>query len=156
MYEKNKFLLQQFFKSDELKIHNFNNMWVQLSKKIKPYQKEIEKNLKRIGYFELIESSIFDLKDIYTKYQTLWKTSRTVQGISLQQLKKYSLILFSNPNEGVLNGLYDNPEQFDDFLEALIKKNSQTYLRKLFSDLLYYYPENRHLLFKRLKNCTTV
>ena len=151
MYEKNKFLLQRFFKSAELKTDNFNNMWLQLQKTIRPYQKDVEENLKRIGDFEFGDSSMLNLKDIYTEYQTLWETSRTIQGISVQQLKKYLLILFSNPNGGVLNGLYDNPEQFDDFLEFLIKKNSQACLRKLFSELLYYYPKDKNLLFKRLK-----
>ena len=151
MYKQNNFFLKSFFKNEELKEKDFDDIWNQLSKKIQPYQKEIEKNIKKIGSFDIEDLSSINLKDIYSEYQSIWKQYRTVEGVNLKKLKEFFFILFSNLNEGVLSGIYDNPEQFDDFLKALIKKNNQIYLRRLFSDLLYYYPEDNHLLFKRLK-----
>ena len=151
MYKQNRLFLKSFFKNERLKVYNFHNIWEQLSQKIRPYQKEIERNVKKIGYFDLGNVPSINLRDIYNEYQNIWKKYRTVKEINPKQLKKYFLILFSNPNEGVPSGLYDNPDQFNDFLEALIKKNKQSYLKRFISDLLYYYPEDKDVLFKSLK-----
>ena len=80
----------------------------------------------------------------------IWKRHKTVKEMSNKELRGLLLILFPNPNEGVEQGLYDNLEQFDDFLNTLTQKNKQLYLKKLILELLYHYPENENILFNRL------
>ena len=146
-----KFFLKDFFKYRDSRRKSFDVLWNNTGKKVEQYEKEIQKNIKKMGDVEAVNFSIPGLKDIYNEYQNIWKKYRTVKESNPKQLKKYFLILFSNPKEGVLNGLYDNPEQFDDFLEALIKKNKQRYLKILISILLEHYPKEKHLLFERLR-----
>ena len=153
MDKKNKFALKSFFKDEGLKPYNFDIIWNQMRKKIEPYQKEIKKNIKKMGDSDDIRKMPnFSLKNIYDEYQQIWKEHQTVKTIKTRQLKQYFFILFPNPNEGLPIGLYDNPKQFNDFLSALILKNKQSYLKKLVSDLLFHYPKDKPLLFERLKN----
>lgn len=150
MYSENKFFLKSFIKNEGLKENNFNGIWNKLSVKTQAYQKEIERNIKKIGDFEAKDPTAFNLKDIYKEHQNLWNIKGTLEGVDSKKLRNYLQILFANPNEGIPAGLYDNTEQFDDFLEALIKQNKQTLLKRLFAELLYHYPTD-NLFFKRLE-----
>ena len=150
MSSENNFFFKSFFKDEGLKENYFKVIWDKLSRKIQVFQKKIEENIKRIGDFELKNLSSLTLKDIYKEYQNLWNTKGTLEGVSLKKIKNYFQILFANPNEGVPKGLYGNTEQFDDFLNTLIKQNKQNLLKRLFSELLCHYPEDK-LFFKRLK-----
>lgn len=148
---KNKLFLKEFCADEVRRKNNLDLIWDRIFKKIQPYQNEIEKNIKKMGHFEMEDLPDLNLKDIYNEYQNIWETHKTLKGIKTRELKKYFSILFSNPNEGVPKGLYDRAEQFDDFLRVIIQRNKQSYLKRLISDLLYYYPKDRGLLFKRLK-----
>ena len=140
MSSENNFFLKSFFKDEGLKETRFDIIWDKLSLKTQVFQKKIEKNIKKMGDFELKNSSPLTPKEIYKEYQNLWNTKGTLEGIRSKKLKNYFQILFANPNEGVAKGLYDNTEQFDDFFNTLIKKNKQNFLKRLFEDLLYHYP----------------
>ena len=153
MSKADKFHLKSFFESEGLKPKAFDNIYNQFSqaaKKIKSHQDQMEKNIQKLGYFELNKTSSMNLKDIYNEYQTHWKVEGTVKNLPSKSLRKYFQILFANPNEGIPKGLYDDSEQFEDFLEALIKQNRQSYLKRLISDLLYYYPNNKKFFFQHL------
>lgn len=148
---QNKFFLKEFCKNEIKRKNNLDLIWDRAFKKIEPYQNQIEENIKKIGHFEIENLSDLNLTDIYNEYQEIWKTHKTLQEVKTRELKKYFSILFSNPHEGVPKGLYDNPEQFNDFLKVIIQRDKQSYLKRLISDLLYYYPKDQKLLFKRLK-----
>ena len=147
MSSENKFFLKSFFKDEGLKEIRFDIIWDKLSLKTQVFQKKIEKNIKKMGDFELKNLYPLTPKEIYKEYQNLWNTKRTLESVSSKKLKSYFQILFANSKEEVPEGLYDNTEQFDDFLNTLIKKNKQN---RLFAELLCHYPTDK-LFFTRLK-----
>ena len=113
----------------------------------------MQKNIQKIGSFE--EAKMLNpksLKEIYNESEIYWKEHKTFKKMSQKQLKNLLHILFPSPNDGVEKGLYENPEQFGDFLNTLTQKNKPSLLKKLISELIYYYPkDDRFLLFCRLK-----
>ena len=153
----NKFFLKDFFKTHRPEEKYIEASWGNLRKKTKPYEKNIQENIKKIGGYENINFLNLQKKpkEIYNKYQNYWKRHKTVKQMRSGDLKNLFLILFPNPREGVEYGLYENPPQFDDFLSALLQKRKPLYLRKLISELLYHYPEPKNhepenILFDRL------
>ena len=148
---ESKFFLKGFFKTHNSKGKSIEFLLDSLGKKIEQYEEEIKDNIKKIGEFENTKFlNPQSQKEIYNKYQIYWKKHKTVKEMPSKNLKNLLLILFPNPNEGVERGLYDRPDQFNDFLNTLFQKNKQLYLKKLISELLYHYPENKSILFDRL------
>ena len=147
---ESEFFLQDFFKKKSLKNKSIDTLWNNFEKEGKKHELQINKNIQKIGEVENWNNESQNLKDIYNNYQDYFKRHRTVKNKTNKELRDLFLILFSNPNEGVIRGLYKNKEQFDDFLNILIHKNNQRNLRNLISELLYYYPEKDEILFDRL------
>ncbi len=145
-----KYFLKDFFK-ENLKANFFDIKWEKKQKSIEKSQNQLKRNIKNLGDFEdIAPSKLKSLKKIYNESQEYWRRHKTFKGMSQRQLRELLFILFSNPNDGVKQGVYENPEQFDDFLNILIQKNKQSVLKKLILELLYYYPKERNLLFQRL------
>ncbi len=143
-----KYFLQDFFK-ENFKAKLFDRKWEKYQKSIEKYQNQIKRNIKRLGNLEDMKSpDSQSLKIIYEESQKYWKQHKTFKGMSSRKLRELFFILFPNPNDGVRQGIYESPEQFDDFLN--IQKNKQSALRRLMSVLLHFYPEESSLLFKRL------
>ena len=147
---ENKYFLTDFFKNYKSKRKSVEIVWNNKGQKFKQDKEEIKENIKKIGEFDNQIQNPQDLKDIYSKYQIYWRKHKTVKKMSNKELGGLLLILFSNSKEGVEKGLYESPDQFNDFLNTLIQKNKQLYLKRLISELLYYYPENNQILFDRL------
>ncbi len=150
---QSKFFLKDFLKS-EIKRKNSNSVWDNLSEKIAPYKNEIERHIAKLSHCELKERPTLSVKDIYDGYQKIWNEHQTIRGVSSRELKDYFFILFSNPQEGVSTGLYDGPEQFDDFLNVIVEKGRQSYLKRLISELFYNYPKDEEF-FGRLEKVFT-
>ena len=150
MCSENKFFLKLFFKKKCLKENHCKVISDKLLRNTKAYQKKIEGNIKKMGVFELKNLPSLTPKDIYKEYQDIWHTKGTLEGVSSKKLKNYFQILFTNSYEGVLKGLYNNKEQFDDFLQTLIKRNKKNLLKRLFSELFCHYPADK-ICFERLK-----
>ena len=146
---KNKFFLQDFFKN-HYSGRSLDIPWNNTAKDIKRHEKEIAENIRKMGDFSSKDFNPKSLKIIYSECQIYWKKHNTFKELPSKELKNLRKILFSNPYEGVKKGLYDNHDQFEDFLSALIQKTSQRDLKGLISDLLYHYPEDKNTLFKRL------
>jgi len=147
MFDKNEFFLQNFFEEQERRPKNIN---LKLSvKKMEEYKKEMDENIKRMGDFELKNFTILTHKEIYEEYQKNWQTKGTVKECHSKDLRNCLQILFYNSNEKGQTSIYDNAEQLDDFLNTLIQKNKQVLLKRLFGDLLVYYPADK-LFFERL------
>ena len=164
---EDKSFLKNFFKNTEKSIEKSVSIpWHDLSKKTEKHERNIRKSIEKLGDTSHSPPLLRNSKNIYNEYQEFWKKNKTIRGILKSRLfppfrdkqiplnrikiKELFLILFSNPNEGVEKGLYDSPDQFDDFLENIIKNNKQSYLKQLISELLFHYPEDRKLLFERL------
>ena len=149
---KNKLFIQDLFKSYKSIGSSVDVEWKHLPEKIKPFKDQIKKYNRRIGSFDIINSNNTpqNLESIYRDYQEYWNEHKTIKELSFKKIKELIYILFPNPNEGIKKGLYDNHEQFHDYLDILIKKNKPSYLKRLISELLYHYPKNEDLLFKRL------
>ena len=148
---ENKYHAQEWFKNN-LPIKIPNQKWQLAEIKIAKSIEEIKKNIQKIGSIEdARELHSKSLIEIYNESYTYWAEHKTFKKMPHKKLKSLLQILFPSPNNGVEKGLYDNPEQFDDFLNTLIQKNKQSLLKKLISELLCYYPKkNRILLFDRL------
>ncbi len=147
-----KFYLKSFFTNRRLKSINLliDNNWTKTSIKIQNCKQKINKNIKRIGRSDATNLLINkNIKDIYKECQKYWTEHKTFKNKPSRQLREIFLILFPNPNEGVNKGIYDQPDQFNNFLDVLIQQNKQSYLRRLISELLYHYPQNK-LLFHQL------
>ena len=128
--------------------------WAKMSMQIQRDKKEIQKHLEKINKINHSNNSKFfelkDIKDIYNEYQEHFKLYRTVKNI--KKLRPLLRILFPNNKEGIRKGLYNNQDQFEDFLNTLIERNKQSLLRNLISELLYHYPKDQEgLLFKCLR-----
>ena len=147
---ESKYYGQEWFRNN-LPIKNSNQKWQESKEKIAKSIQEMQKNTQKIGFFE--DTKALDpksLKEIYDKSNAYWAEHKTFRKMPQKQLKNLLQILFPSPNNGVKKGLYENPDQFDDLLNTLIQKNKQFLLKKLMSELLYYYPKSS-LLFNRLK-----
>ncbi len=149
--------LKSFFKRN-YNLNSLNscidNLWAKLSSPLKKSRKEIEGNIKsmdRVGCFN--ESNNFEVKnlrEIYNEYLKHFRLYGTIKNI--RKLRPLLRILFPNNKEGIRKGLYNNQDQFEDFLDTLIIKNKQLLLKHLISELLYHYPKDQtDLLFKRLR-----
>ena len=148
---ENNFYLQEWFKTN-FPVKMSDMKWHNRQKNMQKYSEQIKKNIKKLGDFEDVKlPDSKSLEKIYNESQKHWEQHKTFKGIPQKKLRELIFILFPNPIDGVKQGVYDNPEQFDDFLNILIKKNKQSVLRRLISELLYYYPEEKDLLFKRLE-----
>ena len=146
-----KFHLKSFFKdqTSKSKALLIKNNWIKISPIIENYQETIEKALKKIGQGESEIKPPKNLKEIYRECQNHWTEHKNFKDMSFKQLRNLFFILFANPNEGVENGIYDSNNQFEDLLNILIQKDKQLYLRRLISELLFYYPKDT-FLFDRL------
>ncbi len=148
---ESKFFLKDFFKNYHFKKKFDGISWNTMEKNVKKYKEQIMKNIKKMGGFaDLQPLDPQTQEEIYNDYCRYWKKYKTVKKMSDRELRNLFHILFSNPNEKVTKGLYDIPDQFNDFLNTLIQKNKQRYLKKLISELLYHYPEDENILFDRL------
>lgn len=115
-------------------------------------EKAIKLNIEKMGGQGVDRDlSPEDLKTIYETSQAYWSKHKTFQKMPFKQLKNLQYILFASPNEGVLSGIYDNSYQFNDLKHTLVKKNKQSFLKYLISELLYEYPADKSVLFERLK-----
>ena len=146
----NNLFFKNFVKKElRQKVSHIDNIWIKTSEKIQSSKQEIDKNIKRIGKSDITNLlTNRNIEDIYKEYQKYWNQYKTFKNIPRKQLREGFLILFPNSNKGIDKGLYDCPHQFDDFLTQC--KNKQSYLRRLISELLYYYPKNKLLLFTQL------
>ena len=143
-----KFHLKSFFKEQTSKSKSLiiENTWI----KINPILENCQKAIKKIGQGKSIEiKPPKSLKEIYDECQNHWAEHKNFKDMPFRQLKNLFFILFANPNEGVEKGIYDSNDQFEDFLNILIQKDRQLYLRRLISELLFYYPKDS-FLFDRL------
>ena len=147
---ESKFFLKEFFKNHRSEVKSIEVLYDGLGKKLEPHNNQMKKALKRIGESDIINFNPKSEKEIYDEYQIYWERHKTVKEMPNRELKNLLSILFPNPINGVKKGLYDIPDRFDDFLNTLLHKNKQLYLRKLLSELLYHYPNNNKILFERL------
>ena len=149
-----KYWLKDFFHNNKY-LKNFPDQELQnkrLQNRARECEKEMRANIKRMGGSG--NEKLFppeELKTIYKTSQAYWLQHKTYQNMPLKQLKNLRYILFANPNEGVESGIYNNPHQFNDLKNTVVKKNMRSFLKHLISDLLYEYPKDKNVLFKRLQ-----
>lgn len=149
---EDNFFLQEWLKKN-LPLKLLDTKWHNVQENIQEYSEQIKKNIQKMGDFENTKLlTPKTLKEIYDNFRSDWKKHKTFQGMSPKQLREVMFILFANPNDGVKHGIYSDSEQFKAFMKVLIQKNQQSSLRRLISELLYYYPlqEEKNLLFERL------
>ena len=152
--------LKSFFKKDhylnslkQVHVYATSSGWLKIPAKLQKDKKIKEsaiKKMDRIGHFnESNDLKVKNVRDIYDEYQKHFKFYRTAKNI--KKLRPLLRILFSNNKEGIRKGLYNNREQFEDFLNILVERNKQSLLKGLISELLYQYPKDQtNLLFERL------